>query len=70
MHSILTGSEMHRVAQLTRRDDRGLRDVVLLEPLFHPELVTLGTGSLLLRGFESIDGAVHVQEWHCMFVGL
>ena len=36
------------------------------DPLYEPELVAIGNGSLLLRGFESAQGTGYVQEWHCI----
>ena len=68
LHAILVGSVMHRVVQLRARDERGSREYSLLDPLYEPELVALGAGSLLFRGFESADGAGYVQEWHCVLL--
>lgn len=69
LHSVLVGSVMHRVAQVTARDDRGSREEMLLDPLYEPELVAVGAESLLIRGYESADGAGYVQEWHCVLLG-
>ncbi len=41
------------------------KDPDLLPPLYEPVLVAVGGTGLLLRGFESADGASYVQEWHC-----
>jgi hypothetical protein len=65
LHSITSGTELHTVAQLCARIDRGSRETELLPSLYAPQLVAVGTDSLLLRGFEPNDGAAHVQEWHC-----
>jgi len=66
MYAIAHGSEMHRVARLCHRADRSSNDRELLPPLYAPKLVALGDASLLLRGFQSIDGAAYVQEWRCV----
>jgi hypothetical protein len=66
LHSITLGSETHKVAQLYARAVRSSKDDELLPPLYSPELVALGGDSLLLRGFESMDGAGYVQEWCCV----
>jgi hypothetical protein len=66
MYSTVHGSEMHMVARLCYRSDRSSNDRELLPPLFSPKLVAVGDGSLLLRGFQSIDGAAYVQEWRCV----
>jgi hypothetical protein len=65
MYSQVLGSEMHRVARLCTRTDRSSQDRELLPPLYAPELVALGERSLLLRGFQSVDGSAYVQEWRC-----
>ena len=41
------------------------KDPEMLLPLYEPVLVASGGTGFLLRGFESIDGASYVQEWHC-----
>lgn len=66
LHAIMRGHETHRVAQLRARDVRGSRSADVLPPLYHPELVAVGNGALLLRGYESQDGAGYVQEWRCV----
>jgi len=66
LHSILRGSESHRVAQLRAADPRGSRTEDLLPPLFEPELVAIGHDGLLLRGYESANGTGYVQEWRCI----
>jgi hypothetical protein len=66
MHAITLGSEIHKVARLCARMAMSSKDEDLLPALYAPELVAIGEGSLLLRGFESSDGAGHVQEWHCV----
>jgi len=66
MYSIAHGSEMHSVARLCHRAERSSNDRELLPPLFAPELVAVGDGSLLLRGFQSVEGAAYVQEWRCV----
>ena len=66
MYSMVQGSEMHRVARLCTRTDRSSTDRELLPPLFSPELVAVGDRALLLRGFQSVDGAAYVQEWRCL----
>lgn len=48
------------VERSSRRDD-------LLPPLYEPVLAAVSRSSMLLRGYESIDGAAFVQEWHCVF---
>jgi hypothetical protein len=63
MYSMVHGSEMHTVARLCYRSDRSSNDRELLPPLYAPRLVAVGEGSLLLRGFQSLDGAAYVQEW-------
>ena len=66
MYSQVLGSEMHNVARLCTRTERSSQDRELLPPLYSPALVAVGEGSLLLRGFQSIDGAAYVQEWRCV----
>jgi hypothetical protein len=66
LHSITVGSETHKVAQLCSRGVRSSKDEELLPPLYSPELVALGNGALLLRGFESSNGVGYVQEWRCV----
>jgi hypothetical protein len=41
------------------------KDPELLPPLYEPVLVAVGGTGFLLRGFESVEGASYVQEWHC-----
>jgi hypothetical protein len=64
--STMHGSEMHTALRLCSREPLGIRDVDLLPPLYSPELVALGGGALLLRGFQSEDGTAYVQEWRCV----
>lgn len=66
LHAIMRGSQAHRVAQLRAIDARGSRSDDLLPPLYEPELVAIGSDALLLRGYESADGAAYVQEWRCV----
>ena len=66
MFSMVHGSEMHMVARLSSRADRGASHEELLPPLYRPELVAVGENALLLRGFQSIDGTAYVQEWRCL----
>jgi hypothetical protein len=66
LHSIMRGHETHRVAQLRAQDARGSRSDDLLPPLYEPELVAVGNGALLLRGYESSGGVGYVQEWRCV----
>jgi hypothetical protein len=66
MYSQMLGSEMHNIARLCTRTDRSSQDRELLPPLYSPCLVAVGEGSILLRGFQSIDGAAYVQEWRCI----
>ena len=66
MFSQVHGSEMHMVARLCTRTDRSSQDRELLPPLYAPELVAVGESALLLRGFQSTDGAAYVQEWRCI----
>jgi hypothetical protein len=66
MYSQMLGSEMHNVARLCTRTDRSSQDRELLPPLYSPALVAVGQGSILLRGFQAIDGAAYVQEWRCV----
>jgi hypothetical protein len=66
MYSQVHGAEMHNVARLCTRTDRSSQDRELLPPLYSPTLVAVGEGSIMLRGFQSIDGAAYVQEWRCV----
>ena len=66
LHSIMSGHETHRVAQLRAQDARGSRADDVLPPLYEPELVAVGNGALLLRGYESSNGTGYVQEWRCV----
>jgi hypothetical protein len=63
LQSMLHGTELHMVARLCARDDRATE---LLPPLHSPELVALGDGAMLLRGFQSQQGASFLQEWRCV----
>jgi hypothetical protein len=69
LHWEMAGGESHKVAELVTQDVRGSNAAQLLPPLYAAELVALGDGSMLLRGFESVNGAAYVQEWHCALVG-
>jgi hypothetical protein len=66
MYSMVQGSEMHKVARLCYRSDRSSNDRELVPPLYAPELIALGEGSLLLRGIQSDEGTAYVQEWRCL----
>lgn len=66
MYSQVSGSEMHMVARLCTRTERGSTDRELLPPLYAPRLVAVGERALLLRGYQSVDGAAYVQEWRCV----
>jgi len=66
MYSQVLGAEMHNVARLCTRTDRSSQDRELLPPLYSPMLVAVGEGSILLRGFQAVDGAAYVQEWRCV----
>ena len=66
MFSMVHGTEMHMVARLCTRTERSSTDRELLPPLYRPELVAVGENALLLRGFQSVDGAAYVQEWRCL----
>jgi hypothetical protein len=63
LESILRGTELHMVARLCAIVANGAE---LLPALHSPELVALGNGALLLRGFQSHGGASYVQEWRCV----
>jgi hypothetical protein len=65
MRSMLQGTELRTVARLCALD---ATHEELLAPLQAPELVALGNGAMLLRGFQSHEGASYVQEWRCVFV--
>jgi len=64
LHSMLQGTELHTVARLCACTGRLAE---LLPPLQSPKLVALGSGAMLLRGFQSLDGASFLQEWRCLF---
>ena len=66
MDSMVQGSEIHSVARLSQRTDRSSSERELLPPLYSPNLVALGEASLLLRGFQAVDGVAYVQEWRCV----
>ena len=66
MFSQVHGTEMHTVARLCTRTERSSTDRELLPPLYSPKLVAVGESTLLLRGFQSIDGSAYVQEWRCL----
>ena len=66
MHSVMHGTQSHRVAQLRGHDPRGSRAEDLLPPLYEPELVAIGADAILLRGFETSNGVGYVQEWRCV----
>jgi hypothetical protein len=53
--------------RLRRPIERTSNRTDLLPPLYEPVLASLGNSSMLLPGYESIDGAAFVQEWHCIF---
>lgn len=61
-------SELHRVARVCVRHELSAHSEDQLAPLHAPELIAVGRDSLLLRGFESVGDAAHVQEWHCAIV--
>lgn len=64
LHTQMNGQHSYTAATLK---GSAPKDPDLLPPLYEPVLVTLTNGALLLRGFESVDGASFVQEWHCEF---
>ena len=66
MHSVMRGSETHKTVQLCSPAGRSSREEQLLPPLYSPELIALGNGALLLRGFESNEEIGYVQEWRCV----
>lgn len=66
LHSITVGNETHRIAQLCARVLRSSKEEQLLPQLYSPQLIALGSESLLLRGFESFNGVGYVQEWRCV----
>jgi hypothetical protein len=63
LQSMLQGTELRTVARLCARRGRAAE---LLPPLQSPELVALGNGAMLLRGFQSLDGYSYLQEWRCV----
>ncbi|QJR14593.1 hypothetical protein [Usitatibacter palustris] len=63
----VTGSVSTTALHLHERDPQGSRTDELVSPLYEPVLVALGTDALLMRGFESVNGAAFVQEWRCVF---
>ena len=63
LQSVLQGTELHTVARLCAL---GGRPAELLPPLHSPELVALGNGAMLLRGFQSDDGVSFLQEWRVL----
>jgi hypothetical protein len=65
LHTELRGTESYTA--VTLRSGRP-KEPELLPPLHEPVLVTLTDRGLLLRGYESLDGASYVQEWRCEFV--
>ena len=67
MSSTMRGSESHTSVRLTSTVPMSIHDADLLPPLYSPQLVALGNGALLLRGFEADDGTAYVQEWRCVF---
>jgi hypothetical protein len=60
------GSEPYTVLELCRRAPLSSKDEHLLPPLYSPQVVAIGTDSILMRGIESNSGAGYVQEWHCV----
>ena len=60
LQSILHGSELRTVARLCALHERRAE---LLPPLHSPELIALGRGALLLRGFQAQGDVLYVQEW-------
>lgn len=64
LHTELRGSESYTAAVLRNGEPKA---APLIPPLHEPVLVALTDRALLLRGFESIDGASYVQEWRCEF---
>jgi hypothetical protein len=66
MASTMHGSKMHVVARLCSRAELTIHDKDLLPPLYSPELIAIASQALLLRGFQSDDGAAYVQEWRCV----
>jgi hypothetical protein len=64
MHSQVGGEQSYTAVTLK---GSAPKDPDLLPPLYEPVLVTITNGSILLRGYESFEGASFVQEWHCEF---
>ena len=67
MDSTMVGSESFTAVHLSSRKTLSCWEDDVLPPLHQPQLVAIGTSSLLLRGYESVEGGGHVQEWHCIF---
>jgi len=64
IHSTMHGQQAHRVARICAFSSAP-KEVDLLPMLFEPEIIAVGNGSMLLRGYESTGGAGYVQEWRC-----
>lgn len=64
IHSTLHGQQAHRVARVCGFNSAP-KEEDLLPVLYEPELIAVGNGSMLLRGYESTGGVGYVQEWRC-----
>ena len=64
IHSTLHGQQAHRVARVCAFNSLP-KEEDLLPVLYEPELIAVGNGSMLLRGYESTGGVGYVQEWRC-----
>ena len=64
VHATLHGQQAHKVARLCAGSGAP-KEADLLPVLYEPELVAVGSGALLLRGYESAGGVGYVQEWRC-----
>jgi hypothetical protein len=62
----MQGGTLYTAAHLRETVLRGSNQEDVLPPLFEPVLAAIGEGVLLLRGYESRDGAGFVQEWRCV----
>ncbi|MEP7259751.1 MAG: hypothetical protein ABI669_01080, partial [Usitatibacter sp.] len=60
------GHAIFSAAHLRQQVVRGSHQEDVVPPLYEPVLAAIGAGVLLLRGYESRDGAGYVQEWRCV----
>ena len=63
MHTMSNANGIYRELNLMAGDP--MRKPESIARLYDPQLISIGNGSMLIRGFEVVDGRSVLQEWAC-----